>query len=98
MPVQLMVVMGPTFDITDIDDRTAARQNMMKPGGKLHKHFEAIDKLLAKSSTQYYLGADMGLADTVVFVGACQLGGGCGFFSNLMPLMDAAAAAAANLP
>ena len=96
VPVQLMAVMGPTFGITDIDDRTAARKDMMKAGGKLHKHFEVIDKLLAKSSTQYYLGADMGLADTVVFVGACQLGGGCGFYATLTPLIDAAAAV--NLP
>ena len=73
----MMAAVGPSMALADLDERVAARNELMQPGGKVHTRFGVIDKLLAKSSTKFYLGDEIGLADVSVFVAACMLAGGC---------------------
>ena len=68
--------MIPTFKITDVEEKAAARRELMQPGGKMHGFFTAIDKILAQSSSKYYLGDDISLADIAVFVAVGQWSGG----------------------
>lgn len=70
--------------VAELDERIAARKELIQPGGKMHTHFGVIDKLLANSNTKFYLSDDMGLADASVFVAACMLAGG--YASLLLPL------------
>jgi glutathione S-transferase len=77
LSVQVASAMVPTFQLTDLDERAAARKALMQPGGKLHDRYSVIDKLLGVSSSTFYLGDDIGLADATVFVLIGQVSGGC---------------------
>lgn len=69
--------MAPTFGIAGLEERIARRKELIAPGGALYNKLQIVEKLLAKSSTKYYLGDKPTLADATVFAQASAFGSGC---------------------
>jgi glutathione S-transferase len=65
--VQVFEAMHPTVAITDEGKKIAASKALRAPGGKMHTKLTVVEKLLEASTTKYYLGDEMSLADVFVF-------------------------------
>ena len=54
--MQAGAVLAPTFAMAEGPEKTKARQDLMKPGGNLHNKLSVVEKLLAMSTSKYYVG------------------------------------------
>jgi glutathione S-transferase len=75
--VQVFEAMHPTVAITDKDEKIAARKALLAPGGKIHTKMTVVEKLLEASTTKYYLGDEMSLADIFIFALISGFSSGC---------------------
>jgi hypothetical protein len=75
--VQVWVPLLPTFAIKDLHEKIAARKALIVPGGTMHTKLLVVEKLLKASTTKYYLGDEMSVADVLVFSQYGVLASGC---------------------
>lgn len=85
--VQMFATMAPTFGISDLDERTAARKVLAAPGGGLHTKMCVIEKLLERTSSKFYVGDEPSVADLVLFSNVSTLTSGWGPFSVFLCLL-----------
>lgn len=94
----VFMAVAPTFGITDVDERIAARKALLAPGGKLHEKLTIVNKLLGASGGKFCLGDDISLADMITLSNALSFASGMfeGFDDTFMAGFDRIAEVVAN--
>lgn len=75
--VQVWAPLLQTFAIKDLDEKIAERKALIAPGGTMHSKLMVVEKLLEASTTKYYIGDEMSLADILVFAQFGTIASGC---------------------
>lgn len=66
--VQLMHPLGDTFAIQDLEEKIAARKALIEPDGAIGKKMKIVDSFVGATSTPFYCGEKMTLADVSIFI------------------------------